>query len=205
MFTVDVDKLTVRFGARMVFKDIAFSLKTGDSLAVIGRNGSGKTTLLRVLAGLAAPTRGKIAFSENGQKLDRTTIRHNLAYVGPEMTLYDALTACENLKFFGTMRGMKINNDQVETILENFQLGGRGSDFYGAYSSGMKQRLKYAVALLAGPAYLLLDEPMANLDDEGKEFIRQIIARQKEQGLLIIATNEKGEYDLADTRLKVGG
>ena len=84
-------------------------------------------------------------------------------------------------------------------------MGGRGSDFYGAYSSGMKQRLKYAVALLAGPAYLLLDEPMANLDDEGKEFIRQIIARQKEQGLLIIATNEKGEYDLADTRLKVGG
>ncbi|MCP4567389.1 MAG: ABC transporter ATP-binding protein [FCB group bacterium] len=204
MYAVDASKLTKRFGPRLVFKDIAFSLKTGGSLAVIGRNGSGKTTLLRILAGLTAPSRGRLDFSTNGDKLDRTSIRCNLSYIGPEMTLYDALTARENLRFFATMRGISMTDDEIEAILTEFQLAGRGKDFYGAYSSGMKQRLKYAVALLNDPAFLLLDEPSANLDEEGKELVSKIISRQKENGVLIIATNEKEEYDLAETRLEVG-
>ena len=204
MHQIDVQKLSKRFGARKALEEVSFSLHTGDSLAVVGRNGSGKTTLLRILAGLAAPSRGTVAYMDNGRTLDRAEVRHRLAYVGPELTLYDSLTAVENLRFFATMRGIAIDDGWIEAMLSMLQLAGRGDDFYGAYSSGMKQRLKYAVALLNDPVYLLLDEPTANLDDEGKKIIGEIIARQKQNGILIIATNETGEYGFAEKLIRLG-
>lgn len=204
MYGVEVTKLSKRFGARRVLEEVSFSLTVGDSLAVVGKNGSGKTTLLRILAGLAAPTRGTVTFSNEKKKLDRAEIRNRLSYVGPELTLYDSLTAAENLVFFAAMRGISIDKDRVDSILADLQLGGRGGDFYGAYSSGMKQRLKYAVALLNDPVYLLLDEPTANLDDEGKKAVGEIIARQKKNGILIVATNETGEYGFAEKLIRLG-
>lgn len=204
MYGVEVNKLSKRFGARRVLEEISFSLTVGDSLAVVGKNGSGKTTLLKILAGLAVPTRGTVTFSSEKKKLDRAEVRQCLSYVGPELTLYDSLTAAENLTFFAAMRGTPVDGAWVETMLAMLQLEGRGGDFYGAYSSGMKQRLKYAVALLNDPVYLLLDEPTANLDDEGKEIVGEVIARQKKSGIVIIATNEAGEYGFAEKLIRLG-
>ncbi len=204
MYGVEVNKLSKRFGTRRVLEDVSFSLTIGDSLAVVGKNGSGKTTLLKILAGLAAPTRGTVVFSNEKEKLDRAGVRSRLSYVGPELTLYDSLTAAENLTFFAAMRGTPVDTAWVEAMLAALQLGGRGDDFYGAYSSGMKQRLKYAVALLNDPVYLLLDEPTANLDEEGKGIVAEIIARQKKNGIVIVATNEAGEYGFADKLIRLG-
>lgn len=197
MYAIEVRELTKNFGRRRVFAGVSFSLVIGDSMAILGRNGSGKTTLLRILAGLTASTRGDVVFRRNGQVIDPREAKRRLSYVGPELTLYDSLTAGENLSFFATMRGLKLDDDLVNKILGMVGLDGRGDDFYGAYSSGMKQRLKYAAALLNDPVFLLLDEPTSNLDPEGKQIVSGIIARQKENGILIIATNEKGEYGLA--------
>lgn len=204
MHGVEVTKLSKRFGTRRVLDEVSFSLTIGDSLAVVGKNGSGKTTLLKILAGLATPTRGTVTFSNEKKKLDRAEIRNRLSYVGPELTLYDSLTAAENLTFFASMRGVSLDKGRVDSILVDLQLGGRGGDFYGAYSSGMKQRLKYAVALLNDPVFLLLDEPTANLDDEGKAVVGEIIARQKKNGILIVATNEAGEYGFAEKLIRLG-
>ncbi|NMC45147.1 MAG: ABC transporter ATP-binding protein [candidate division Zixibacteria bacterium] len=204
MYGVEVTKLSKRFGTRRVLDEVSFTLAVGDSLAVVGKNGSGKTTLLKILAGLSTPTRGSVTFSNEKKKLDRAEIRNRLSYVGPELTLYDSLTAAENLTFFAAMRGVSLEKDRVDSILGDLQLGGRGGDFYGAYSSGMKQRLKYAVALLNDPVYLLLDEPTANLDDEGKAVVAGIMARQKKNGILIVATNEAGEYGFAEKLIRLG-
>jgi len=203
MHKLEVENLYRNFGSRRVLKDISFSLKSGDSLAIIGKNGSGKTTLLRILAGLATATRGKVSFSIDNKPIDRRKAKSLLSYVGPELTLYDSLTAAENLNFFATMRGLSIDRPLTDRILEMVGLGGRGADFYRAYSSGMKQRLKYAVALLNDPAYLLLDEPTSNLDEEGKNIVSHIITRQKENGILIMATNEKEEYGFAGQQYRL--
>ena len=205
MYTLEVLGLTKGFGPRQVLKDVSFSLTVGDSLAVIGKNGSGKTTLLRILAGLMIPTRGKAVFMHDSQKLDRAAIRQRLSYVGPELALYDALTAAENLRFFGKMRGISLDNELIVKITEMVGLSGRENDLYRAYSSGMKQRLKYAVGLLNDPTYLLLDEPTANLDEEGRQVVSQIIARQKENGILIVATNEQEEYGFAEKQYRLDG
>ena len=203
--TLKVDHLFMFFGRRKVLEDVSFSLATGDSLAILGPNGSGKTTLLRILAGLIEPSRGTVAFLSGDKSLDRVDVRRRLSYIGPELALYDALTAAENLRFFATMRGIAIDNGLIERILEMVGLGGRGNDYYAAYSSGMKQRLIYAVALLNDPVFLLLDEPSANLDKEGKMVVSGIVARQRENGILIIATNEKEEYGLAEQQYRIGG
>jgi heme exporter protein A len=205
IYELHTDNLTKRFGSRKVLRNISFSLKTGESLAILGKNGSGKTTLLRILAGLTQLSRGVVTFSKDSQKMSQVEIKQHLSYVGPELTLYDALTAAENLKFFATLRGISIGKALIMSILETVGLGGRGDDFYRAYSSGMKQRLKYAVALLNDPAYLLLDEPTSNLDNEGKEIVRQIMSRQRENGILIIATNEKEEYGFAEQSYRLNG
>lgn len=205
MVEIRVNKLAKHFGRRVVFSNITFDLRTGDSLAVVGHNGSGKTTLLRILAGLTALTSGTAEIIKDEKKLDKSGRRHCLAYVGPELTLYDALTGWENLKFFAVMHGIRFDNDRVRSILDSFKIYDRRFDSYGAYSSGMKQRLKYAVALLNDPDILLLDEPTANLDDQGKLVADEIIGRQKERGIVIVATNEKGEYGLAERKLRLGG
>ncbi len=204
MYRIDAKNVSKNFTHRRVLREVSFSLTTGESLAVIGRNGSGKTTLLRILAGLTRPSKGKINFSNADKKLDKNALRGLLSYVGPEMTLYDALSAEENLRFFATMRGEVLDNSRIDTILADVGLEGRGSDKYGAYSSGMKQRLKYAVALLNQPQFLLLDEPTANLDEDGKKIIADIIARQKESGIVVIATNERGEYAFAEKQYRLG-
>jgi len=174
-------------------------------LAVTGPNGSGKTTLLAVIAGLIAPSSGKLNLFCDQKKLDNSQKRRQTAYVGPEMTLYDNLTARENMIFFASMLGRNNDEENILSLLKTVQLADRQDDFYGAFSSGMKQRLKYAVALINDPVFLLLDEPTANLDTAGKEIISHVIERHKEKGILIIATNEKGEYDLAGQKLQLGG
>lgn len=196
-FRLEVDHLARSFGPRRVLRDVSFALESRQSLAVVGRNGSGKTTLLLILAGLAPPSRGMIKFAQAGRLLDRAGRRRETSYVGPELALYDNLTAHENLKFFSIMRGLPSERQDREKMLEGVQLSGRGDDFYGTYSSGMKLRLKYAVALIGEPALLLLDEPTSNLDDDGKRLVEEIIVAQKERGMIIIATNEKEEYRFA--------
>lgn len=205
MHRVEVKKLVRNFGARKVLREVSFSLTTGESMAVTGINGSGKTTLLRILAGLTAANRGTVEFFSGDKLLDKAGARELISYVGPEMTLYDQLTAAENLEFFAKMRGLIIDSKKIESILNEIGLEGRGTDFYGAYSSGMKQRLKYSVALLNNPAFLLLDEPTANLDEAGKKVVIDIIKNQKNHGIAIIATNEKEEYGFAEKLHQLGG
>ncbi|MCK5125153.1 MAG: ABC transporter ATP-binding protein [candidate division Zixibacteria bacterium] len=198
MYKLEVNNIIKNFASRRVLRKVSFSLQTGDSLAVVGKNGSGKTTLLKVIAGLIRASKGTVAYSGPNGKLSRDELQSSLSYVGPEMTLYDALTAEENLKFFATMRGLAWHLEESDKLLSKMGLNGRGRDKYGAYSSGMKQRLKCAVALLNEPHYLFLDEPTSNLDEDGKQIVGDIIERQKENGILIIATNEQKEYGLAE-------
>jgi heme exporter protein A len=123
--------------------------------------------------------------------------------VSPEMALYEMLTGYENLRFFATLAGMYSNRSSQDELLERVGLAGRGDDLVMAYSSGMKQRLKYAVALLAKPAILLLDEPTANLDEAGKRIIGEIMTRQKSEGILIIATNEAEDLNQVESVIRL--
>jgi heme exporter protein A len=205
MHTLRVQHLYRRFGHHQVLTDIDFELTTGQSLAVVGRNGSGKSTLLQIIAGLLAPSRGKVEFSRDDRLLSASERRRVRSLVGPELALYDTLTAHENLVFFARMRGLTWTLSETVAMMERVGIPGREHDFYGQFSSGMKQRLKYAVAIMNSPSLLLLDEPTANLDEQGRRFVRDLIEDQKKNGILVIATNEKEEYRFADALCRVDG
>ncbi len=203
MFRLAVKDLARRFGPREVFSRISFELSTGQSLAVTGPNGSGKTTLLMILLGLLRPTDGSAEFFVDGARLSESNLRARVAFVAPYLNLYDQLTAEENLKFLTSVAGDAITGKAIDNSLARVGLQGRGHDRVGEYSSGMKQRLKYALALLGNPDFLLLDEPTSGMDDDGKRLVSEIIEEHRDHSVVVIATNEEQERSLAHEQCRL--
>lgn len=179
-------------------------------IAVTGRNGSGKSTLLRIVAGLLRPTRGTVIVSSNGETAENGTARRRMVgYCSPDLALYPELTARENLLFFGVVRGGggsgPVMAGECDALLEAVGLRGRGNDPVGAYSSGMRQRLRLAFARWGNPPVLLLDEPSLALDQSGVGIVAEMIAAQKAAGgLTLLATNDADEAALGDRTVVLG-
>lgn len=204
VLSLKIYKLTRRFGHRSVFRDLDFECGSGTSVCITGPNGSGKSTLLKIIAGLLVPSSGRITLSIDEKETTAEAKRRSVRLVSPEMNLYDELTGSENLRFLTRVSGVPISGEKIDTILKSVGLGERGSDFFGEYSSGMKQRLKLASALMSDPPLLLLDEPSSNLDDDGKEFVYRVMQEQKSRGILVYATNEQDEQRFGDKIVRLG-
>jgi heme exporter protein A len=161
-----------RFGRLAVLGGVSASVAPGEILLVTGRNGSGKSTLLRCLAGLLAPDSGTIDYSEDGSPLDAAARRRRVGLVAPDLAFYGELTAAENLAFFSRLRG--IGRERGDELLRRLELPPDRPA--AALSSGMRQRLRWAWALLHRPRLLLLDEPFQNLDAAGVAIVRRLLA-----------------------------
>ncbi len=198
------ENLGKRYGRRVLFRKLSFALEGGRALAVTGANGAGKSTLLKILAGVLRPTKGVVALHRNGQVLPDEAHPLQTGLVAPYLNVYDGFTARENLAFLAQARRLSQAVDRIETALAQVDLTPRADDLVGTYSSGMKQRVKYAAALLAEPPLLLLDEPTANLDAAGLAMVERIMAHQQETGqLLIVATNVAAEAAKCDDVIRI--
>ena len=190
-----------RFGKRVVFSSVCLSASPGEVVAITGSNGSGKSTLLRIIAGLLPPSSGTCRFTVYAGEVPAIQRRQFLGYVAPDYSLYRDLTGTENIRLFAELRGRRIGRNEVRDLLTRTGLRGRGRDMAATYSSGMRQRLKYACALAGDPAVLLLDEPGANLDPAGSDMVRLLIEAQRSRaggGITMLATNEVTEVEWAD-------
>jgi heme exporter protein A len=205
MLELHVESLSKRYGPRRVLEDLSFTARAGSVLVVTGPNGAGKSTLLRCLAGLERPGRGRVRFRDGEHEWPRVERRHRLGFLSPELALYEELTGRENLDFFALMKGLNPCAAGIGELLERVGLGARGRDRVGDYSSGMRQRLKWAFALLGDPAALLLDEPGVTLDAEGFATAAALVDRARARGrLIVLATNDTRELELGDERLSLG-
>lgn len=173
-----------RFGRLAVLRGVSGSVAAGQVLVVTGPNGSGKSTLLRCLAGLLAPDAGEVDYRlDGGPALSAEERRLRVGYVAPDLALYEELSALENLHFFARLR--RVDPARGAALLERLSLPpGRSA---GALSSGMRQKLRWAWALLHRPRLLLLDEPFQNLDAAGEAVVRQMLEEHLETGLAVIA------------------
>jgi heme exporter protein A len=187
---LEIDRLSKQYGARWVLRDIAAELEDGDVLLVTGHNGAGKSTLLRLLAGLQRPTSGAAMYSLNGTAFTPSNARSFLGMVGPDVQLYRELTASEHLRFVYDVRGVPCSEAEQRRVLAHVGLAGHERTLVGSFSSGMQQRLRYALALIGNPAVLLLDEPTTNLDAAGIALVDRIVAEQRQRGITVIATND---------------
>ena len=203
MLAIKVENLKKNFGERKVISSLNLELRQGESVAITGPNGSGKTTLLKLLLALLRPSSGKVTYYDDDRVLSREELRHRISFVSPYLSLYDQLSAEENLQFFTAVRGGNITGKDIDSLLLKVGLVGRGMDLVSEYSTGMKQRLKYAVALSSKPDFLLIDEPSSGLDDSGKAMMTALIEEQRSGSIIILATNEKEEYSLASQQCRL--
>lgn len=203
MLAIKVESLNKNFGERKVITSLNLELRQGESVAITGPNGSGKTTLLKLLLSLLRPSSGKVTYFDNDRVLSQEELRHRISFVSPYLSLYDQLSAEENLQFFTAVRGGNITGKEIDSLLLRVGLEGRGMDLVSDYSTGMKQRLKYAVALSNKPDFLLIDEPSSGLDDSGKVMMTALIEEYRSGSIIIIATNEKEEYSLAHRQCRL--
>ena len=117
--------------------------------------------------------------------------------------LHRELTGHENLRFFADVRGLAIDDAEIDALLTEVGLGGRGGDLLATYSSGMTHRLRYAYALLHRPPLLLLDEPSVMLDKTGHDLLERVVTRQRAHGITVIATNDPREQRFADLLMRL--
>jgi heme exporter protein A len=204
MAQLATEDLGQRFGRRVLFRGLSCRLEGGHSLAVTGANGAGKSTLLRILAGVLTPSKGAVRLWVDGREVPGEERPLQAGLVAPYLNVYDGFSARENLQFLARARRLDRAGARIASVLELVGLVPRADDLVGTYSSGMKQRVKYAAALLADPPLLLLDEPSANLDAAGLAMVARVTAHQTARGgLLVVATNEAQEAARCDAVLRV--
>lgn len=190
---LQIDHVGKTYGTRRVLQSVCADLKDGDTLVVTGRNGAGKSTLLRIIAGLLRPSQGQVSMWADGVAIRDSARRQVLGFVGADVHLYRELTAREHLRLLGRLRGLSMDAARSAAALAQVGLGGREDELVGGFSSGMQQRLRYALALVHRPRLLLLDEPTTNLDMAGIAIVDRIIKDAAGDGIVILATNDPRE------------
>ena len=204
MPTLTADHVGHHFGRLLLFRELSLTLHAGETLAVTGANGSGKSTLLRILAGLLTPRTGTVTLAVDGDSVSADEHPLRTGLVAPAVGVYEELTARETLRFLADARRIKAPASRIDEVLARVGLTDRAEDRVETYSSGMRQRVKYAAALLSLPPLLLLDEPVANLDAAGREMVASITeAWRAQERLLVVATNRPDEAERHDRRLRI--
>lgn len=190
---ISCEGLGKRFSSQWAFRRVSLTVEPGACLLLTGPNGSGKSTLLKLLAGLEPATEGSIR-----RDFDP---RREMGYSAADLRLYPALTGREHLDFASTMRGL----DAEAGLLQRVGLEAAGEKAAGAYSTGMRARLKLALALMGAPKAMLLDEPGAGLDEDGRVLLEEIVQEQLDRGCVVLATNDPAERRFGDYELFLGG
>ena len=170
-----------RYGRKRVLTGIDMAVPVGGFALVTGPNGSGKTTLLRVLAGLAAPSRGDLVVAAD---------RSQVGYLAHESLVYRELTALENLDLYGRLYRVPERRERIGMLLERFGLWDARSERVSAYSRGMTQRLALCRVLLHAPELLVLDEPYSALDEDGAALLDRELDGLAGTHTLVIATHD---------------
>jgi heme exporter protein A len=177
---LEARELVRTYGPVQAVDGISFRLALGELLVVLGPNGAGKTTLLGMLAGTLRPTRGDILLRGELRDPSATAWRGELGVLSHRTFLYQALSARENLRFWGRLHGVEGLADRVEDRLAEVGLAPHGDRMVREFSRGMRQRLALARTLLHDPALVLLDEPFTGLDLHAATLLREVLERLRD-------------------------
>ncbi len=203
--TLSAENLSKSFSGTPLFDGVSFEAGTG-LLAVAGPNGSGKTTLLKILAGLLSPTAGRVRVEQDGRALAGSEKRLAIGWAGPDLELYGELTGEENLRFFRKAAGQPAGDDAIRSRLADAGLSEAAARRrVDAYSTGMRQRLRLAFALLFDPPVLVLDEPYSGLDVSGREVVRRVVTAARSRGAVVLASNDERDFESPEGRIELRG
>ncbi len=201
---IEFSDLGKRYDRRVVFRGIEGAARPGGVLVLTGPNGSGKSTLVSILCGLLRPGRGEVRYRKGSEEIPRSRWRFVLGIVAPGMALYEELTARENLVFFSRVRGVSAGTSAIDGMIERVGLDPGRTTPVAGYSTGMRQRLKIAQAMLHEPEVLFLDEPGANLDPSGRDWLEDWVRELRAGGTtIVLATNDRREMEWGSNRVEL--
>ena len=189
MDALEIDKVWKYFGDFPALRDVAFTVTSGSVVALLGRNGAGKTTLLRILAGLAKPSKGSVKIYGFAAREEST--RRRIGVLGHGISLYDELTATENLVLFGRLYGLDDAAKRAHQWLERTGLERVRDGLVREFSRGMRQRLAVARTFIHNPQLLLFDEPFTSLDDRAIAVLQSLIVEAQSRGCTIVMSTHQ--------------
>jgi ABC-type multidrug transport system ATPase subunit len=200
---IQVTAASKRFNKEWIFSNLDFSFTTGQHYALIGNNGSGKSTLLQIIAGYIGLTKGQINWvNEVGENIDSSNIFKHISIAAPYLELVEEFTALEQIAFHQQFKPLQSGLSPIE-LLAKIGLANAADKQIRNFSSGMKQRLKLALAIFDQAPILLLDEPCSNLDQEGIQTYHQLMQAYAMHKLIIVASNDPQEYQFCKQQLSL--
>jgi heme ABC exporter ATP-binding subunit CcmA len=198
---IEVKELTKKFGRFVAVDGLSFAVAPGEAVALWGPNGVGKTTIIRSLLGLLS-AEGELRVNGFDIQKEGKKARAAVGYVPQELAFYDDLSARDTLLFYARLK--RVSADRVDQALAEVGLAEHEHKPVAALSGGMKQRLALAIALLADPPLLILDEPTSNLDTAARDEFMKLLLQQKAQGKTLLFTSHRlEEVELLASRVLV--
>lgn len=173
---------------KLALDHIDLHMIEGRIYGLLGPNGAGKSTLMKLISGIMTDHTGDIELFGIGTNGNWTRLHRNIGYVPQEITLYERLSARQNLLFFGRMHGLrgKRLKQRVSELLKQIGLEDRAGDEIRTYSGGMKRRVNIAAALLHGPKLVIMDEPTVGIDPQSRNHIFEMIRSLREEGITVL-------------------
>ncbi len=187
-----------------IFAHLGFTIGTGSVLVLRGPNGSGKTSLLKMLAGLVQPSEGEVRWYDVPLKRDPITYQHDMLFCGHQLAIKPELSVEDNLRFWSRIRH---SEEMLESALRYFKLDDKRHIPCGHLSMGWQKRVALARLMACYAELWLLDEPMANLDEDGQILVTNLINIRTSQGGIVVLSSHQPlmlsaacELDIRDYR-----
>jgi ABC-type multidrug transport system ATPase subunit len=193
---VVANNLGKRFNREWVFRNFNYEFEAGKAYAITGPNGSGKSTLMQVLWGQMHPSAGSIQYPVQEQ----TEVYKSVSIAAPYMDLIDEFTLEEMVRFHFKFKKSRL---PMEQVLEKIELKSSNHKIISSFSSGMRQRLRLALAFYAEADLLFLDEPCTNLDKKSVDWYVQHLQEVPSTAIVFVASNQEQEYPNASAKIDI--
>jgi len=200
--TISLQNIGRRFNRDWIFRGIDHTFTDNKTYAILGPNGSGKSTLLQVLNGSLAPSAGLLTYFYNDTEVEINEAYQYLSLAAPYLELIEEFTLSEVIDFHFKFKPYKAGIDKNE-VIELLAMESNKNKMIRYFSSGMKQRLKLALAFCSDTPMLMLDEPTSNLDTQGVDWYLNLVQKFAANRLTIICSNQEHEYSFCDERLNI--
>lgn len=200
--SITLHDLGRRYNKEWIFRHLDYTFSFGGKYAILGPNGSGKSTLLKVLSASLSPSEGQISYTDTqGVRIESDAVFQQLSIAAPYIELIEEFTLREMLTFHFKFKAI-LEGYSMQRIAELLMLEKAMDKEIRFFSSGMKQRVKLALACCSASQLLLLDEPTSNLDVQGEAWYLSLVKETaRPERILIVGSNQEKEYAFCDERL----
>ena len=197
MSVIEIKDLNKRYNKTLAVKNLNFKINRGKIIGLLGPNGCGKSTTIGMMLGLIKPTSGTVLINNKNIENNRTSLLEKINFISPYIELPKKLTIEENLQVYGRLYGVKNLKDKILELMEMLSLIEFKKRKTGELSSGQKNRVSLAKALINDPEILLLDEPTASLDPDVGDYVRGIIEKfsSKNNSTILLASHNMNEIE----------